>query len=470
MADIVLIYPSMDPGKKQLFGLPPLGILYIASVLKREGITVKVIDASIKGYTSDQVVQLVLKEHPKLAGISAVSLQITQAIEIAKKIKQSDNSIKLVLGGAHVNSVKEEIFKFDNNFDFLVYGEGEYIVPELYRGLKSNKFSGIEGLIYKQNEKIVVNQPKQLIKDLDTVPFPDLSLIDLNDYSGLINSKRKKVGSMICSRGCPYNCSFCDAFMVYGKKHRKRSTKNIVDEIEHNHKTFGINEISIKDSTFTVDKEWVKEICNEILHRKLNIKWSCNSRIDTIDEELLSIMKKAGCYSISYGVESGSDKILRDINKGVTLQQIKQTFDLSRKLGLETVAYFMIGNLNENESNVIESMKFAKKIKPTFVLFSIATPYPNTKMYNTAVKKNYLKDKYWYMKPTNNWEGYQNIQGYMNLENLPLQKQLILYKKANRNYYFRIGSIIRVIKSLNTVSSAIRYLKATNMSIKSWLK
>ncbi len=438
----------MSEGKKPKFTLPPLGILYIAAICKKEGFSVKIIDAESEGVTTEQLIERIVKENPRFLGISVMTPQIIQALEISKKVKERIPNTKIVLGGGHVNSVGKEIFQFSKDVDYLIHGEGEYTFLEL---LQKKKDEEVKGLIWRKNDEIIKNAPRTLIEDLDSLPFPDLDLIDLNLYR-VPYSQHSKTMSMICSRGCPYRCSFCDAFKTHGRKARVRSPKNIVDEMENNYKKYGVKDFSIRDSTFVLDKKWVEEICDDIQKRGLKISWRCNSRVDTLDETILRKMKKSGCHVLGIGVESGSQEVLNRIKKGITPQQVIDAFKIIDKVGIRAIGFFMIGNPGDNPENVRKTIELAKKVNPDFAHFAICTPFPNTELYDWALETGALKNKHWYMKKVEKWMGYHLQLGYITLPGLNPKQQEELLKKANKEFYFRLRYLWKAIKRLNSIS------------------
>lgn len=331
MTKVVLVYPPMVFGKKRNFGFPPLGALYIATFLQNKKIDVKVIDSFINGYTLKQLKQIILEEKPDIVGFSAMTCQVNATLDIVESLRRDNHSLRIVVGGSHVSSTKEELFQFTKNIDFLIYGEGENSFYRLVNALeKKEPFEGIEGLIYKSDTITIINNPPQPISDLDELTFPDFRLLNVHDYDSYY-AQSLPLATLIASRGCPFSCNFCDAYATHGKVLRLRSPKNIVDEIEYNYKEHYIKQVMIKDSTFTINREWVLEICSEIKKRDFKIDWTCNTRVDLIDEELLRNMKESGCYMAMFGIESGSQRVLDTIGKGITVEQIKRGIALCKK-------------------------------------------------------------------------------------------------------------------------------------------
>lgn len=446
---VILVVTPIDLRKKAKYVLPPLGVLYLATVLRQNGVDVKIIDWNTKEYDIDTIKNIILEENPDVVGISAMTPHIPLVLKFAKALKNGNNSIKICLGGPHVNSTKDEIFKFTNDIDFVVYGEGENTLSELMGRLDDEEYSNVDGLIYSEGGKVTVNKPREFIQNLDRLPFPDLSLIDIDEYS-IFHGKHKPVTSIMATRGCPYRCTFCDVYLTHGHKLRYRSPKNVVDELEHNYKNYGVKEVVIKDSTLTINRKWISGLCQEIKKRNLKLSWLCNTRVDKIDKELLTLMKKSGCRQISYGVESGSQEVLDSIKKGITIEQIKEAFEVTHKVGIETQAFFMIGNPGDNIQNVKKTIELAKDINPDYADIGATIAYPNTDLYKWGVKTGFLKDSHWYMEDAS--RAMMHIyfsNGQLNLPKFSPEEQVEYVKKAYKEFYFRTNYILKTLMKIH---------------------
>uniref|UniRef100_A0A7J2THG1 Radical SAM protein n=1 Tax=Archaeoglobus fulgidus TaxID=2234 RepID=A0A7J2THG1_ARCFL len=365
---------------------PPLGLGYLASALRERGFKVRIIDDLVENLSFSELLKRV--KESTIVGITSTTPTFKAALEYAKRIKRVFPNIFVILGGVHVSLEPEKAIK--NEFvDAVCLGEGERTIVEVAEKVESGKdLEGTKGIYFKRGDKIIRNQPREFIQDLDSIPFPAFDLMPLEKYSLL--GKRLDVFPMITSRGCPFSCRYCSSSLFMGKKFRSRSAKNVVDEIEWLVNDFGAKHIAFSDDTFTLSKKRVEEICREIKSRKLEITWSCSSRVDTVDKEMLKEMKSAGCTAIYYGIESASDRILEYYRKRLSLEKAKEIVEITKKLKISVICSFIIGAPIETKKEMEETLKFAIKIDPDYVQFSILTPYPGTDIYREAKEKGLL--------------------------------------------------------------------------------
>ncbi len=374
--------------------LPPLGLMYIAAYVKEKtNFDVKILDCEIEKVNYTNIQEKIKEEKPDVVGITAMTFTLIDVIKTAKLIKEVNPEIKIVLGGPHVNIYPEETM--DNlEVDFLVLGEGEQPFIDLLNNIHDlDKLKDIRGLVFRDTNKKIVNTGKrELIMDLDQLPMPARELTPYKKYYSIMAHKNPTT-TMFTSRGCPYKCLFCDRPHL-GKIFRARSAEDVVKEMEKIQE-MGINEVFIYDDTFTIDRQRVVNICNLILDKKIKLKWDIRARVNTVDKELLLLMKSAGCTRIHYGVEAGTKKILTVLRKGITLEQVETAFKLTKEAGIETAGYFMIGSPTETMSDIKETIKLAKKMFPDFVHFTVLTPFPATDLYLKGLNENIIKEDYW---------------------------------------------------------------------------
>ena len=380
------VYGSYKSAAKIGNCFPPLGLIYIASVLEKNNHSVKIIDSEIEELDLDGTVNEIRKFKADIVGITATTPIFHVAKKLAKKIK---NELKLpvIIGGPHITVMPEETMK-EEIFDYGVYGEGEETFLELVNSLENKKrLDDIMGIIFRKNGKIVINKPRPFNQKLDDLPIPNRKLLKIDKYLWSVPEKGiVKFTTIMGSRGCPFDCIFCSQRTMFGTKIRFRSIKNIIEEIEYITNNLVIKHFQFIDDTLTLNKERLKEMCNLILQKKLDITWEGWTRANTVDEETLRLMKRAGFVRVSFGIESGNPHILKVIKKGVELDDITRAYKLAKKVGLETRGSVIIGNPDETKKTLWDTLKFIRKLKYCDQIYlNIATPYPGTKLYDYAI-------------------------------------------------------------------------------------
>ena len=348
-----------------------------------------------------QEVKAVLnKFNPDLVGITAMTTKIASAMKITEIVKEYNAKCYVVVGGAHPTIAPDDLLCSDN-VDFICRGESEYSFLGLVNILdekntnrnignndnETNSLKAISGISYKLKGKIVHNDISKNIDNLDAIPYPARkSLMHIEKYSS------EDIGMILTSRGCPYSCSYC--FHPFGGNAVKyRSIDNILGEIEEVKLKYGSYQISIKDDSFTVKKSHVINFCEALIKNKIKINWDCTTRVNLVDEDLLKLMKKSGCNVIKVGVESGSKRILKDTNKGISHEQIRKAAKLFNKLGIFWTAYFMLGLPQETKDDMVQTYEFMKEINPFYAGLGVYNPFPKTELFNLGVKMGLLKDK-----------------------------------------------------------------------------
>jgi len=405
---VALVYAPFIPGNKPKYGLQPLGVLYIGALLRREGFDVSVLDADIKGLTIAETVQRIIATDPDLVGISLMTPQMVSGLALCAALKHARPGLPIVLGGAHIDASKDDIFSMATTMDFAIHGEGEPPMLECCQKLRDHGIK--EGHAYtnlyelrKDVPNVITRDPatgevtvqpaRSFLVDLDMLPSADYTMYGHLDYR--MPMLPGLVLSMMLSRGCPFSCTFCDAPQVMGKKFRYWSVDRIVEDIRKYKEIHNTNAFVFKDSTFTASQRWAKELCQAFIDAKLNIRWRCNTRADLIPQPLLALMRKAGCDILNIGVESGDPEILRRIKKEVDLTKVGDAFERCRKLGIRTYATMIVGAPGETEASIRRSLDFAMKIRPSLVNFHIAIAYPGTPMYEEALDAGEVEPRWW---------------------------------------------------------------------------
>jgi len=391
MKILLICPPSESPFKKE--SQYPLGLLYLQGALEKEKHQTIVQDYNRYDWekVKDKIIDSIKQLNPDVVGLNCVTMNRTAGFKIAKIVKKINPKIKIILGGIHASSLYKQILE---NFpiDAIVIGESDHTIGPLINAFEKNEsLKNVKGIAYKNTKnEIIVTKPNIPIHDLDSIPFPRHEV-----FRKVI--EKTKTAVMITSRGCPFGCTFCSTSRYWGRMWRPRNYKNVVDEIESLVQTFPeLEMIQFYDDTFTLNNKRVIDICNEIMKRKIKINWICAGRVDVITREMLVKMKQAGCVDISYGVESGSEKILKAIDKNITKEQVKKVIDMTNSVGLPYEVYLMVGPPGENWETVKETVKFLKTLKNVNVN-SVAKLqlYPNTATYDLAKKQSLVDDSYW---------------------------------------------------------------------------
>ncbi|MFH1958585.1 MAG: radical SAM protein [bacterium] len=376
----------------------PLGIAYIAAVLGKHNYNVKVIDCTIN-VSHSELIKLVKKESPDVVGITATTPIFESAKRVAEDIKKIFPATVIVIGGCHVTALPEKVISF-GYFDVGVIGEGDITFLEIVRQIESRglkNLDSVQGIVFKNNGKIIVTPPRQRIENLDEIPFPARYLFPpLKEYSPTPASYLKlPVGVLMTSRGCPFQCTFCDR-AIFGNVTRQRSVKNVADEIEELINVHGARELRFFDDTFTLKKKFVYELCDELKARKVRIPWSCLTAVAAVTKDLLKKMKDAGCWQVLYGLESGDARMLKLLKKGNTVEQNERAVKWAHELGLSVRADFIVGTPGETMESLERSLDFAKRLPLDYAHFNKFTPFPGTEIYKNLVEKG---NKFDFSKP-----------------------------------------------------------------------
>ena len=415
---------------------PPLGLACIGGSLLKNGHEVKLFDFNI--YGTEKFIELLNDFAPDFVGISFVTPLIKEARKISELTKKINQKIIIVGGGPHVSSFPESSLR-EASLDIGVVGEGDFIINEIVSG---KELSQIKGIVYKKGNEIIINQRDNFIKDLDALPFPAYSLYEKEKYKVPSAIARKNpVAWVETSRGCVFGCTYCNK-SCFGRTFRVKSPERVVEEFVKI-KKMGFREIHLTDDGFTTNMERAKKICDLLIKSEVNISWSTITgiRVDRVDAELLEKMRQAGCYRVYFGIESGNQKILNNIKKGTTLEQIKKAVGLAKKAKLEVAGYFMIGLPGETEETMQNTINFAKSLDLDLAKISITIPLPATEIFNDLDKKGLIK--------THDWEKFKfystpsTIYDHQNLSWPTIEKY---YSRFYREIYLNPKFILKRIK------------------------
>ena len=366
----------------------PLGLAYLAAFV-REFYDVTVCDAQVQ--STDSITKMVTDAD--VVGITCISHNVPSALNLAAAAKHINPEAVIVMGGPHVTFMDTEILQKNRFVDIIVRHEGEETFKELLDTLcQDNDLSRVRGITYRKSTTVERTSDRPLIQDLDTVPFPARDMFSRENYY-----TEGHVIQIISGRGCPYQCVFCSCSAMWGHKVRLRSPENVVDEIEDVFNTYNIDKFGFVDDTFTIVEKQTVGICEEIMKRGLHIEWACNVRADTLTEDLVSLMKEAGCTRFFMGIESGNQKTLDFVKKKIGIQQIRDAVKLAKKYSIETVLSCILGFPNETYADIQKTIDFMISLEGDRYFFNFLLLYPGTELYNyrKELKLQYITDNPW---------------------------------------------------------------------------
>lgn len=436
---------------------PPLGLLYLATSIKRNtDHDVKILDCQLHGY-GDREIETQLEEfRPDIVGITAITFLMVDSLRVARIAKaygkKANRQVTVMVGGPHVTIFPEETATL-NDIDFALAGEAEFTILQLIANLQDDEaLKQVPGICFRKNGNLFSGPRQDYIQNMDAVPIPNRRLLEYDKYANVLTGT-SVFTTMMTSRGCPYQCIFCERL---GQKFRAASAEYVISEIE-DCLSLGIDHIFFHDDTFTIDRERVFRICRYIQEKSLRFSFSLRSRVNTIDEEMIRELKSAGCNRISFGVESGVQRILNRIKKGITLTQAEKAFALTRKYKITSLADFMIGHPDETIPDIEETIRFAKKIRPDYIQFSVTTPYPGTDLYREALTKGIIETDVWKEFAENptphfvppRWE-----------ETIDKQAIYQMLHRCYREFYLNPHFIVKNLLGLRGWNELVRKMKA----------
>lgn len=382
-----LIYGCWCKGKR-IAGIkfPPISQLLIATILKNANHRVTLLDALVEQKTVEDVINIINSFDIVIVLTSTVT--INEDSEFLRQLKIANSRLKTIVFGGHPTFMPKHTLQREG-IDFIVRGEAEYVIRDFINAIEKgdNSWSEIQGIGYKYNGDAIINPFYPYIENLDLLPIPDRTMLpNWVDYFNPV-VKRMSYTTMMTSRGCPGECIFCASPPFYGRKIRLQSAERVMEEIRLIVRQ-GYKEIFFRDENFTISKNRVVDICEQILKEGIDVTWICSTRIDYIALEMMKIMKMAGCHMVRLGVESGVQDILDNIKKGITIEQTREVFNWAHKVGLDTHAHCMIGMPGETQDTINKTLRFVKEIDPTIVTFGICTPYPGTPLFDMVREKH----------------------------------------------------------------------------------
>lgn len=397
---LVEVIPELHTLTMEL--VPPLGLGYLASSLEAKGHKVSIIEGIRYGNSIKRALQLIIAGSPDVIGFTGTSHARFRAIELIKLTKSATGAF-IIAGGAHFNATAREALENVKEIDVVVKGEGEQVMSELIDAYsKKSGFGNIKGIFFRDGGSIIENVDQEALEDIDDIRWPAYHLFSLQEYKCRLEGTNMPMIGVISSRGCPNNCIFCANRVLRKGPLRLRSPKDFVDELEFLKTNYGYRAFNFWDDTLTMSRPHVEHICEEILRRDLNINWFARARVNTVDRAILKLMKDSGCTAIAYGVESGSNKTLATINKGITVQQSDEAVGISSELGFIVSAYFIVSLPKETLDDIDATARLIKKFKSLHNVncyYCFAIIYPGTDLEKYSKNENLLSGEFSWYKP-----------------------------------------------------------------------
>lgn len=445
----------------------PLFLGYAAAQLKEAGHEVFYIDSVIQEIDQMETCVEINRIKPDVIFMETTTPSIESDYRSINHMKLQTGAI-MIAAGPHVSYFPSKSLEECNGLDIVIKREFDTKIATVLANL--NDLSVVKGITYRNNKKIMDTGEGELFDNLDALPFPDRDIVPYNWYLEAWYSKRPFINIMT-SRGCPYQCTFCLwPNAMYGHKQRTRSINNVIDELKYVIDRYGVKEVNIDDDTFTINKNRVIEFCHKLRDNNIRLIWTCNGRVDNVDEEMLKEMKASGCKLIRYGIESGSSEVLKKIKKGITIGQVERAITLTKKNGIQTLGGFMFGFPWDSKESIEATIELAKRISPDMVQFSIPMAYPGTQLYEEAKERGFILAE--------EWKEWDMTHGPV-VETLDMNREELtpILARVYKEFYFRPRYIFqtlwnttnynemrRVLRSLKSLLSTIKFQRNSKSS------
>ncbi len=428
----------------------PVNLATLAAVVKRAGHEVRILDYEIELLDEDGFAAYLRDYVPDVVGVSCMTATVNTGHHIATIVKKVSPTTITMIGGPHCSALPETTLREFPDFDIAVYGEGEETLVELLqRFSEGGTPTGIPGAVHRQGDRVVVEPPRPLMPDLDTLPIPARDLLPLHRYPRTsstpgIYSKKYNPTQLFTTRGCYAQCIFCASNVLFGRRVRYRSAQHVLAEAQDCVERFGFNHLTIDDDTFATNKKRLAMLCEGF--SRLGVTWDCDTRVDAVSRDTLKMMAESGCLKVAYGVESGCQRILDLIGKNITVEQIENAVRWSKEVGLLVQTQLMIGSHpSENRDEVYQTLKLVRKIKPHFISWAITVPYPGTQSYDLLTKKGYLDTLDWQQFKMYGVVPIWRTDHFTGAELVALQKEVL------RKYYLRPSQILQLLRRVRSI-------------------
>jgi anaerobic magnesium-protoporphyrin IX monomethyl ester cyclase len=436
----------------------PLGLAYLASAVRQDGHHVEIVDGAVGDETPDTIAEKVKREGMDLVGITMLTPMYGAVTKTVAAIRAASPGTVIVTGGAHATALPEETV-LDTGCHIAVIGEGEQTFRELAGAVeKGAPLDDVHGICFKADGKLIRTAARQFETDLDRFPPPARDLLPMDRYFLTATRVRGSgyCGTVIVSRGCPFKCSYCSH--PFGRTFRTHSPERIISEIEELVNVYKASEINMEADTLTLNRKFILSLCDALIARGIHkkIKWTCESRADTLDEEVLARMREAGCWQISVGIESGVDRLLREIEKGEDTVEIKKKIGLINRMGISVRGFFMLGLPTETREESFETIRFAKGLALDWAQFTITTPYPGTPLFERLKRSGEIGSFQWDNYRT--WGGWTEAPIPYVCEGRTAAELKNLQKYAMKSFYLRPVMFLKFFGKIDSWRALTRYL------------
>jgi len=443
MIDIILINPPYEKVSKGFECVdhlsnqsPSLGLLHLAAQLQKDNFKVNIIESDLEKLSPQAVAEKVIKTNPRFIGITLFTVGVDNGVKIAQLVKKELPQIKVLVGGPHISSMGYETMKRFPSFDLAVLNEGELVVSKILNNYLQNETqTNINGVIFRENNELITTSPSKEQIELDELPIPAWDLLKdfPNKYPlAVFDYPKGPVATFSASRGCPFKCEFCDT-STFGAKIRYYSPSKVFQIMQNLQKDYGIQHLQFVDDLFVANKKRIQELCDLIIQNNFKMTWSCTARVDTINLEILKKMKQAGCWEISYGLESGSNQMLQHMKKATTVEQAKQAIVWTHQVGIRSKGLFMLGYPHEDTQTIQQTKEFINELPLTTMNLSKFTPYPGSPIYRRLYGTS-IRDE--------DWERMNGMNFVYKPDNISMEKLDYEYKEILLTFYKR-GIILR---------------------------
>lgn len=438
--------------------VPPIGLISVGGYLKEKGYDIKIKDTQVEKMLTEDLENYLKENNFDVIGLPTFTNSIAFSYDTARICRQVLPNCKIIFGGVHSTIMPERTLQECPELDFIVMREGEHRLEMLIKYFKGelNNLEEINGIAYRKNGEIIV-QPAEGLLNVDELPLPAYDLLDMSRY--VPHPTQYKVlpnYPLVIQRGCPYNCAFCDAWAVHGRQVRRRSVDNVIKELKLLKEKYGAKGVYFQDSTFIVDKKYTTELLSRMIDEKLNLTWACNTRVNTVDQDILRLMKKSGCWMVVYGIESGNQKSLDLMRKRVKVEQNIKAVKLTEKAGLVACCSYIICLPGENYDDALNTINFALDLKTAVGMFYLPVPYPGTDLIGIC-------REYGGLRPDPSWEDYSAVDFSNPVYVNPLIGKENMQKLLNlafKKYYTNPVVIWKNLKTIRSFTDLKRYFRA----------